>query len=154
MGRDLPPRERPYTRDEILDAVASLHAAIEIPDSRFLDYTQVGAENLIADNACGLFFTCGPANDVNWRRLDLVGLQVTGQVDGKIERQGSGANVLGDPAVALTWLVNEVSALGQPIRAGQYVSTGACVPPLEIAPGDSVTADFGPIGVVRVHFEE
>ena len=38
MGRDLPPRERPYERDEVLDAVADLHLAIEIPDSRYADF--------------------------------------------------------------------------------------------------------------------
>jgi 2-keto-4-pentenoate hydratase len=33
MGRDLPPRSSPYSVAEVLDAVASLHPAIELPDS-------------------------------------------------------------------------------------------------------------------------
>ena len=38
--------------DEVLAAVATLHPAIEVPDSRFDDFTIVGAPQLIADNAC------------------------------------------------------------------------------------------------------
>ena len=53
MGRDLAPREAPYGVEDVLAAVATLHPAIEVPDSRFEDFTVVGAAQLIADNACG-----------------------------------------------------------------------------------------------------
>src|SRR5688572_1404743 len=52
MERDLPPRDAAYAVAEVLGAVGSLHPAIEVPDSRFNDYTAVGAPQLIADNAC------------------------------------------------------------------------------------------------------
>src|SRR4030095_1593943 len=38
MARDLPPRSLPYTVAEVLDAVDTLHPAIEIPDSRFAEF--------------------------------------------------------------------------------------------------------------------
>src|SRR5258708_25918695 len=38
MARDLPPRSVAYAVQEVLDAVATLHPAIEIPDWRFPDY--------------------------------------------------------------------------------------------------------------------
>lgn len=66
------------------------------------------------------------------------------------ERDGSGGNVLGDPRLALAWLVNELSALGIGVQQGQLVTTGASVPPLEIEPGDRVEADFGMLGRLRV----
>ena len=43
MAVDLPPRDTPYGVDEVLAAVASLHPAIEVPDSRYEDFTIVGA---------------------------------------------------------------------------------------------------------------
>src|SRR5687768_1230489 len=49
MGRDLSPQTARYAVDDVLDAVASVHAAIEIPDSRYEDFTRVGAPQLIAD---------------------------------------------------------------------------------------------------------
>ena len=72
------------------------------------------------------------------------------QVDGR--REGIGANVLGDPRIALTWLANELSALGVALEAGQVVTTGTCVAPLEIVAGDGVRADFGVLGTVQATF--
>ena len=44
---------------EVLDAVDTLHPAIEIPDSRFADYVKAGEAQLIADNACAHLFVLG-----------------------------------------------------------------------------------------------
>ena len=54
-------RGRGVPVDEVLDAVDTLHPAIEIPDSRYDDFTLVGAPQLIADNACAHYFVLGPA---------------------------------------------------------------------------------------------
>ena len=148
MGSDLPPRATPYTVDEALAAVATLHPAIEIPDSRFEDFTAVGAAQLIADNACAHYFVLGPPALGEWRDADLVAHCVAGSIAGKMDREGRGANVLGDPRVALAWLVNELSGLGITLAAGQVVTTGTCLTPLPIDPGDRVAADFGSLGSV------
>jgi 2-keto-4-pentenoate hydratase len=147
MGRDLPPRVDRYPVDEVLAAVDTLHPAIEVPDSRFDDFTIVGAPQLIADNACAHLFVLGPATAANWRALDLVEHRVTGRV-GQLTREGQGANVLGDPCVALAWLANELSGLGVTLRAGEVVTTGTCLVPLPIEPDVDVTADFGMLGRV------
>jgi 2-keto-4-pentenoate hydratase len=151
MRRDLAPRTSSYTVGDVLEAVEALHPAIEIPDSRYDDFTVVGAPQLIADNACAHLFVLGPAAPSDWRTVDLSRHRVHGRVDGRPPREGSGANVLGDPRVALTWLVNELSGLDATLRAGQVVTTGTCLAPLEIGAGDHVTADFGPLGTVDVH---
>ncbi|MET0508628.1 MAG: hydratase, partial [Burkholderiaceae bacterium] len=65
---------------------------------------------------------------------------------------GSGRAVLGDPRTALAWLANELPRRGQWLKAGQVVTTGACMTPLEVLPGDGVTADYGKIGSVSVRF--
>lgn len=145
MDRDLPPRAQAYTVDEVLAAVATLHPAIEVPDSRFDDFTIVGAPQLIADNACAHQFVLGPAATADWRSLDLVEHKAIGTV-GNLTREGKGANVLGDPRVALAWLANELSSLGIPLKAGQVVTTGTCLVPLPIQPGDQITIDFGVLG--------
>lgn len=150
MARDLPARAGPYRMDTVLDAVDTLHPAIELPDSRYQDFATVGAPQLIADNACAHDFVLGPATRAPWRALDLARHRVVGAVAGRLEREGTGANVLGDPRIALTWLVNELSGLGIPLQAGQVVTTGTCLVPLPIAPGDEVSADFGPLGTVAL----
>ena len=148
MAIDLPPRPEPYTVDEVLEAVATLHPAIEIPDSRYDDFTQVGAAQLIADDACAHYFVLGPATTADWRRMDLVEHAVTASVGDRDVRTGKGGHVLGDPRLALTWLANELSGLGVTLRAGEVVTTGTCIVPPPIVPGDHVRADFGTLGAV------
>jgi 2-keto-4-pentenoate hydratase len=152
ISRDLPPRDQPYGQDEVLAAVAGLHLAIEVPDSRYTDFTLVGAPQLIADNACGHQFVLGPEAPALWRSLDLAAHRVTGRVGARLEREGIGANVLGDPRIALVWLANELSQHGVTLARNQIVTTGTCVVPLEIGPGDSVSVDCGPLGHVAVQF--
>jgi 2-keto-4-pentenoate hydratase len=148
MGADLPPRAAPYSAPEVLAAVATLHPSIEVPDSRYEDFTVVGAAQLIADNACADYFVPGPAAPDNWRSLDLARHRVTGRVNAGPLREGVGANVLGDPREALVWLVNELSQLNLTLVAGQIVTTGTCLIPLAVQSGDHVVADFGRIGTV------
>jgi len=149
MGRDLTPQWGPFSVSEVVAAAASLHPAIEIPDSRYNDFTIVGAAQLIADDACAHYFVLGDAAPQSWRDLDLSAHAVRGEVAGKVERDGVGANVLGDPRIALAWLANELSSLGITLRAGQVVTTGTCLVPLEIATGDHVRMDFGALGRVE-----
>src|ERR1700716_2984509 len=72
MRVDLPARSTPYTLQQVLDAVDTLHPAIEIPDSRFQDFVSAGAAQIIADNACAHLFVLGPAATADWRSMDLV----------------------------------------------------------------------------------
>ena len=154
MARDLLPRTQPYTQEEVLAAAGTLHPALEVPDSRFEDFARVGAAQLIADNACANAFVLGTAAQTDWRRLDLSTHPVRAEVSGRYAREGKGANVLGDPRVALTWLANELRELGMPLRTGQVITTGTCMTPLELAAGDWVRADFGELGTVEARFED
>lgn len=156
MGRDLTPRETPYAQDEVMDAVAQLHLALEVPDSRFAVFEKAGEAQLIADNACAGQFVLGPSAPELWRKTDLSQHAVTGEVTpargARWKREGSGAAVLGDPRIALTWLANRLSSLGETLAAGQVVTTGVCMNPLQINPGDAVIADYGAFGRVGLSF--
>lgn len=104
-------------------AVAALHLGIEVPDSRYRDFTAVGAPQLIADNACADQFVLGPTVTVPWRDHDLAAHAVQGRTD-RVTHDGCGANVLGDPRIALTWLANELSRHDIALSEGQIVTTG------------------------------
>ena len=152
FGRELAPRPSLYEIAEVMDAVATLHPAIEIPDSRYEDFCAVGAPQLIADNACANLFVLGRAVEGDWRDADLAKHPVVAFVTGKSQHNGTGAAVLGDPRIALTWIVNELSGLGIALQPGQVVITGTCVTPISVEAGDEVTGDFGRFGVVSVKF--
>lgn len=151
MRVDLPARSTPYSVSQVLDAVDTLHPAIEIPDSRFADFAAAGEAQLIADNACAHLFVLGPATTADWRAMDLVAHRPVIAMRGETFT-GHGKNVLGDPRVALTWLANELRQLGINLKAGRVVTTGTCHPPLPIKAGDFCAADFGVLGKVSVGF--
>jgi 2-keto-4-pentenoate hydratase len=152
MGRDLPKRAENYSVAEVLAAVASLHPAIEVPDSRYEEFTRVGAAQLIADVACACWFVIGPAVRADWRARDLVKHSVAAYRNAALAGQGSGANVLGDPRSALAWIANELCTYGEGLRAGDVVITGTCLTPVPVSAGDGVKADFGEFGVLEVAF--
>ena len=152
IARDLPPRGRPYTVDEVMAAVDTLHPALEVPDSRYQDFVTAGEAQIIADNACAHLFILGPAVRGDWRGIDLAAYTVSAEVTGKSRHDGRGANVLGDPRIALAWLANELRDLGITLGAGECVTTGTCVVPIAVVPGDHVHADFGAFGAMSVRF--
>jgi 2-keto-4-pentenoate hydratase len=156
MKKTLQPRAQAYSVDEVMAAVGSLHPAIEIPDSRYERFEVAGAPQLIADSACAHLFMLGKATSSNWRILNLVTHAVTASVTNSsgvlAHHHGTGANVLGDPRVALTWLANELRELGIALAQDQVITTGTCVVPIAVNAGDNVRVNFGVIGDINVRF--
>ncbi|MBM3821291.1 MAG: hydratase [Verrucomicrobia bacterium] len=147
LRRDLPSQASPYEFDEVLEAIDTLHPAIEVPDSRFRDFCAVGDAQLIADDACAFQFVLGePVRD--WRHLDLATHVVRVLINGVPMREGKGANVLEDPRRAMHWIANELRVYGPGLRSGDIVTTGTAVVPVAIEPGCRVLADFGSLGQV------
>jgi 2-keto-4-pentenoate hydratase len=152
MSEDICPRATPYSVPEVMERVATLHPAIEVPDSRLTAFEHAGGAALIADNACAHDFLLGAACPPLWRSLDLARHEAWGYIGQNPPRPGIGSNVLGDPRVALAWLANELSQHGTTLRAGEVVTTGTCLVPLPVQPGDRLRGDFGVLGEVSVIF--
>ena len=150
MGAGLPAREDAWPVEEVLAAVATLHPAIELPDSRFGDFTRAGSAQLAADNACAHEFVLGPATGADWRAIDLATQPVRLSIDGRVATTGAGADALGDPRAALAWIANNHAVQGAALRAGDIVTTGVCGKPSTVAAGSRAVADFGTIGTVEV----
>lgn len=161
MGRDvgrelaagLGRADQPLTMSQVMDCVAGLHIAIEVPNSRYIDFVGAGEAQLIADFACACYVVLGPRVPDQWRETDLSQHAVTVRRGNETVATGSGANVLGDPRIGLTWLANELLSQGQQLKAGEVVMTGTCVVPVPVRAGDAMTADFGPFGQVHARFK-
>lgn len=152
FGEDLAPRIGGYCRADILSRVAEILPGIEIPDSRFMMFERAGEAQLIADCACTNDMVLGAPIPGDHRLESLATHRLRAKVSDGRELTGVGANVLGDPVEALRWLVNELTGQGRTLKAGQFVTTGACVPPIPVQVGDAVQADFGWIGKISVEF--
>lgn len=152
VGMRMAPRSQPYAADDAVAAMSELIPAIEVPDSRFADFATAGEAQLIADLACAHLFVLGAPVAIDWRQLDLASHPVKAQIGTTLERDGIGSNVLGDPRLALAWLVNEVTGLGLTLEPGEIITTGTSMVPLPIGAGDHVIADFGVLGRVEARF--
>lgn len=152
MGSDLPPRPETYDQAEVCAAVEALHLAIEVPDARFNRFDTIGPAQIAADDAFASWFVLGPRVS-RWTDIDLPSQPVRALKNGQVAAEGSGANALGDPRIALTWLADHLSKRGIGLKAGDIVTTGTCIRPAEIAPGDRFTAEFPGLGRVSVTFD-
>jgi 2-keto-4-pentenoate hydratase len=153
LAEDVKGKPSGLSAAEVLGAVRSLVLAIEVPDSRFVDFGAVGLPSLVADAMCGGHFVVGPAIG-DWRSLDLPAQRVRLLGDGQARSAGRGEDVMGDPSEALAWMANEVLARDWPLRAGDVVLTGASAPPIAVRAGDTVLAVFDGLGTVDVGFVE
>jgi 2-keto-4-pentenoate hydratase len=127
LGEELPSRDRPYQRGDVADAVASVHAAIELVDDRYDGFTTIGGPTLIADNAFDAGSLLGePVAD--WRGLDLGALTARTFRDGTLLATGLSDALLGHPLDALAWLASRRSRLGLELSAGTFVSLGTITP--------------------------
>ncbi len=151
IGTTLKPVKKSYSVEDVMKLVETLHLSIELPDSRFKDFATVGEFNLIADNACAHQFAISSAINFPWRKLDLSKHKVRIYNSRNLCHNGIGANVLGDPRIALTWLINELSQNNIAIYKGMVISTGTCAMPLPIKSRDKITADFGNLGSISIN---
>ena len=128
----------------MLAAVGTLHPAIEVPDSRYDDFTP-WARRSSSPTTPARTGSCSAREAPSIvAPLDLAAHAVQGKVASGVEREGVGANVLGDPRTALTWLVNELSGLGTHAAGGSGRDDrdlpGAAADPA----GDEVDGRFRP----------
>ncbi|MBM3980942.1 MAG: hypothetical protein FJ304_11775 [Planctomycetes bacterium] len=151
MGADVPESPVPYTAETVAPFVAFAIPAIEVVDHRFEDWRTVGAPTLAADNAIHGAWVEG-ARKVYRASFDLSAHPVQVIVNGKPWREGSGANVLGDPLNVVAWLANELPKHGRALRKGEKISTGTTAEVYFAQAGDRVRADFGELGDVEVSF--
>src|SRR5215211_5076304 len=105
FARDLPPRMTPYTQDEVLAAVDSIHPAVEIVDTRFAAFGSVDPLSQRADQQNHGALSVGPALE-NWPAIDPVTQPVQLTIDGTVRFDGIGENSAVDPVRLLVWMAN------------------------------------------------
>ncbi|MGO1052923.1 2-keto-4-pentenoate hydratase [Crossiella sp. CA198] len=147
LDQDLPGTE--YRPEDIRRAVRYALPALEIVDSRIAGW-DISFVDTVADNASAGLYVLG--TPVPLGELDLRTVLMSMRRNGKEVSTGIGANCLDDPLIAAAWLANTLAALGDPVRAGDVVLTGALGPVVNAVPGDHFGAEISGLGGVSVHF--
>jgi 2-keto-4-pentenoate hydratase len=152
VGQDLPPRDTPYTRDEVLGAIASCHPAVEELESAFIDPASLPRLTSFCDLHMHGAFIHGPAV-ADWRSIDFSSERVTLSVDGAVRAERVGSNTSGDLLRLLPFLANEGAARTGGLRRGQWITTGSWTGNLPVPVSSEVTAAFDRAGRVNLSFD-
>ncbi len=145
FGRDLPPRPLPYTRQEIIDAIASAHVAIELVDSRLADPKTAGPMYCLADNLLNGALIVGDAI-ANWRELRFAECRLRIHANHALIQECTGHAPLGDLFHCLPWWITHAGGAKQ----GDLVTTGAWSGAQPVDLPNQLTVEFVGLGFARV----
>lgn len=134
---------------DVLRATEWVVPSIEIIDARVTEPRRIF--DTVADNgaAAGIVLGGRPV------RLEDIDLRWVGAIfyrNSEIEETGLAAGVLGHPAMAIAWLANKLGPLGTTLEPGHLMLSGSFTRPVWANKGDTLHADFGPLGSVAVQF--
>ncbi|MFY9933209.1 MAG: fumarylacetoacetate hydrolase family protein [Streptosporangiaceae bacterium] len=146
LGRDL---SGPTTVTSVLAATEAVFVAVDILDSRYLDFRLTLAD-VIADNASAGRVVLGPQVRPPGELADLRLIGCVLRKGGEVVATAAGAAAAGHPAAAVAWLANCLAGQGKSLRAGQLVLSGGLTAPVLLDEGAAVTAEFDGLGSVEV----
>ncbi len=144
VGRELD--HAPHSFGQVMRAIEYALPSIEVVDSRIENW-QISIVDTIGDNAsCGVYVL--GSRPVPLSAFDIRTVPMAMSVNGAVASEGTGAACLGNPLHAATWLADVLCERGIPLQPGDVLMTGALGPMKDLATGDEVDLDFGPLGRV------
>jgi 2-oxo-hept-3-ene-1,7-dioate hydratase len=146
------------TAVDVLAATEYVVPAVEIIDSRVQRVDPVTGstrrvQDTIADNANNAAIVMG-GRPVRPDAVDLRWVAALLGKNGIIEETGVAAGVLNHPANGVAWLANKLSRWEEELETGEVLLGGSFTRPVEVAPGDFLHADYGPLGTISFRFTE
>lgn len=139
-----------WTVESILPYIDYAVVSMEIVGSRIENWN-IKITDTIADNASASHFAVGEFK-VPVSELDLINCKMEMYQNDTLVAEGKGSNCLDNPLNSLAWLANQMSEMGEPIKAGQYILTGALGPMVNINAGDHFRLTIEGLGEVSVRF--
>ena len=152
MKNELDISKAPYNVNTVCESILAILPSIEIVDSRYEDWTSVGVNNLIADNAVHAHWIYGTkTKDLNYFNFNNHSVDLF--INEKFIERGNASAVMGNPINSLTWLINNLALIGKSLPKNYYITTGTCTPAIPIEKGNNVMADFGKLGNVSFFYK-
>ena len=137
---------------DVIGAIDYALPAIEIVGSRVKDW-KIKITDTVADNASASHYVLGHSPK-RLTEVDVVGTQMKLSKNGEVVSEGTGASCLGSPLNATLWLAQKMVSVGNPLRAGELILSGAVGPMVSVAEGDVISARFENFGSVSVEFSK
>jgi 2-oxo-hept-3-ene-1,7-dioate hydratase len=134
---------------DVLRATEYVVPAIEIIDARVQNPRKIF--DTVADNGAAAGIVVG-GRPVGPMDVDLRWIGGVMYRNSEIEETGVAAGVLGHPAMGIAWLANKLAPFGGVLEPGNIMLSGSFIRPVWANKGDTLHADFGPLGGVAVQF--
>jgi 2-keto-4-pentenoate hydratase len=152
LNSNLPKKEVPYDRSEILDAISHVFLGLEIIGGRFNEPKGVPFLSFLSDHLGNRAFVVGD----NLPRLvidELADFMCEVSFNGSILHTSKAAHPTRDPIAPLLAYANQPNDYLGGLKAGQIVATGSICGVIPIENGGVVRAALGNLGCVSIAFE-
>ena len=141
---------------DVLAATEYVSPAIEIIDARIEQFDRdTRAPRKVFDTIADFAANAGIVLGGRPVKPDAVDLRWVGAMlfkNGVIEETGLAAGVLNHPATGVAWLANRLAPHDEQLNVGDVVLAGSFTRPTTAVAGDSIHADYGPLGTVSFRF--
>lgn len=134
---------------DVLRATEYVVPSLEIIDARLINPRKIF--DTVSDNGAAAGIVIGG----QVMRPDDFDLRWAGAIlykNSEIEETGIAAGVLGHPALGIAWLANKLGPRGITLKPGHILLSGSFTRPVHAAKGDTIHADFGPLGGLAIQF--
>ncbi|HRP29964.1 MAG TPA: 2-oxo-hepta-3-ene-1,7-dioic acid hydratase [Burkholderiaceae bacterium] len=141
---------------DVLAATDYVSPALEIIDARIEQFDrETKAPRKVFDTISDFAANAGIVLGGRPVRPDAIDLRWAGAMlfkNGVIEETGLAAGVLNHPATGVAWLANKIAPHDERLDAGNVVLAGSFTRPTTAVAGDTLHADYGPLGTVSFRF--
>jgi len=154
IAEDLPAADAPFSRERVARSVGAVMPALELADDRNADYKELARHplELIADNCWNEGAVLG-APVKEWKAIDLASVRGVATINGNKVGEGRGADAMGHPLDAVTWLADHLASIGRGLLRGDVVITGSIVTTKAVTAGDFVLFDIAELGAVELRVD-
>ena len=135
IGRDV---RAPLSREEAIQVCSGVCAAMEILDSRFLNFKYFSLPDVVADNCSSAYFVLSE-EVLPISQVDLADLEMVMEANGVVAQKASSSAISGHPLQSLIQLSEMLSARGLILPAGSIVLAGAATQAIPLEPSIEVT---------------
>jgi 2-keto-4-pentenoate hydratase len=148
LAKDAPANVGDWSAETARGFVKGMFVGIEIASSPLRNINDFGPAVVVSDFGNNAGLLVGP-EIADWQSRALDSLRCESRIDGAVVGRGTAASVDGGPLSALAFALRCNSLRGRPLRAGDYVTTGAATGVHEIAVGQTAEAHFNGVGTLR-----
>ncbi len=150
FGKDLPPRDEPYSPADVDAAISRTHLALELMNSRYTTPSECTFPEMLADGLVNQGLFIGPQIDSELARNAsefTINLRQNGELS---VHHAKHPNT--HPRAPLYWLAEYLRSQGQGIVAGQAVITGSFAGVLEVPMNTDISLEYVGLGTLEVSF--